>query len=66
MVYTRFSSGYLHLISAVSNMLCKEGSLESQPSSREHLMRWRELLERCLRISVKQTKLILRVVKLSP
>lgn len=47
-------------------MLCKEGSLESQPSSREHLMRWRELLERCLRISVKETKLILQVVKLSP
>lgn len=66
MVHTRFCSGYLHLISAVSSVLCKEGSLKSKPFSREHLMRWRELLEKCLRISVKQRKLTLQVVKLHP
>lgn len=65
-VHTTFSSRYLHLISAGSSLPHREGSPGSEPSSGEHLMRSWELLQKCLRISVRERKLTLWVVKLSP
>ena len=47
-------------------MLRREGSVGSEPFSGDHLMRSWELLEKCLRISVRQREFTLWVVKLSP
>lgn len=53
-------------MAAAGSVLCRGGSLGLEPFSGEHLMRSWELLEKCLRISVRQREFTLWVVKLSP
>lgn len=61
------SSGrYLCLISAAGSVQGGEGSIGLEPFLGEHLMRSWELLEKCLRISVRQRQFTLWVIKLSP
>lgn len=58
-MHTGLSSRYLYLMAAAGSVLCREGSLGLEPFSGEHLMRSWELLEKCLRISVRQREFTL-------